>query len=291
MSENHEEAGSARDEVAEVVQEIAVDATPEYAAMKCDGCGCTTGYYFTGSRVPLACCKVAQGAVQQLCHLCEGASIGRIYREQLVDHEQITPAATRGPDVWFTGADPAKLEKLQQAMSKVMQHHPTITTGRPCSELWAIKGLQAPVESTGIDGKVIKQWTSGVEACEELGIKVADMWGHLHRLVNCCNGSQFRFSSATSIESQATANAPNGKTLKNGGPYVFVYSLGHNNHPDFMTCGVPSPPLGAKAGPFETYMLFCCCMKSLRQTIRKKYRLQLDVRAEGLVDLRHEDIW
>ena len=85
---------------------------------------------------------------------------------------------------------------------------------------------------------------------------------------------------------------PNPSQARAGGPFVYVYALGHNNHSEFMTCGVPSPPLGREAGPFESYMLFCCCMKAFRQQIRKKYRVQLDVSGgEGLVDLRSEEIW
>jgi hypothetical protein len=221
--------------------------------------------------------------------LCEGASIGRIYKEQLVDHQSPATKAV-GPDVWFAGADSAKLAQLKLAMEKAINFHPTFSAARPCSEVWAIKGLQGPIESIDGSGKVIKKWTSGVEACEELKVKVADMWGHLHGFSDRCGKAMFQYSSVPKVL-PLSASSPPSTSSRAGGPFVYVYSLGHNNHSDFMTCGVPSPPLGPKAGPFESYMLFCCCMKSLRQTIRKKYRVQLDVRAEGLVDLRHEDIW
>jgi hypothetical protein len=29
-------------------------------------------------------------------------------------------------------------------------------------------------------------------------------------------------------------------------PTVYVYAMGHNHHPDLMTCSVPTPPMGPK---------------------------------------------
>jgi hypothetical protein len=73
-----------------------------------------------------------------------------------------------------------------------------------------------------------------------------------------------------------------------GQPTVACYVMGHNHHPEMMTCGVPTPPMGPKAGPFEGFELFTCCMQRLRAEVRKKYRGPLE--AEGLVDLRHEQL-
>ena len=96
----------------------------------CDNCHCSTGYYFTGSRVPLSVSKDLS-----LCHLCEGAAVGAIYKTKVNDPATTGDVGARaiGPDVWFAGAEAAKLAQLERATSKVIQHHPTFTASRPCS--------------------------------------------------------------------------------------------------------------------------------------------------------------
>ena len=74
-------------------------------------------------------------------------------------------------------------------------------------------------------------------------------------------------------------------------PTILLYSMGHNDHPHLMTCGVPCPPLDWRAGSFAGHSVFTCCMKSIREELRKKFRWDLDFAGEGLCDLRPADMW
>ena len=72
-------------------------------------------------------------------------------------------------------------------------------------------------------------------------------------------------------------------------PCCFVYSMGVNEDRNFVTCVVPSPPMGRFAGHFEGHLFVGVCVERYRRDIRKAYRKHLD--AGEVVDIRHEEFY
>ena len=211
-----------------------------------------------------------------------------------------------GPDVWFE-ADAAKVAAAMAASDKLIAHHPTITTGRPSPEIWAIKALQScAVHSRNNVTGALTYYASGLAACRELQIKEQQLWGMLHGFGECHGskalGVTMFFTDADGdaiLDKGGSVSVWREKLLKNtkaapaserDAPSVFMYSMGHNTHPRLMNCGVPCAPLDASAGTMAGYGIFTQCMMPLRADLRKKLRGWLDFDGEGLCDLRAENI-
>ena len=59
-----------------------------------------------------------------------------------------------------------------------------------------LEELEKPVERLDPDGNVVKQYRTGVDACDDIGCLAAELWTHLSGKAPTCKGHVLRFRGA-----------------------------------------------------------------------------------------------